>query len=93
MQKTWIDPTFEAGQSLIGCAYEIEGLANAFYDTGNTKVSDKLFLIADSIRHSEKTIREAIAEHVQDDLRQSQQGVADIFTAFLAGFPKEAKAD
>ena len=70
---------------------ELSTLSDSFSDTGNDRVADRLYALAETIESVRKSILEAHYQRSQDEYRETTSGVASVLNAILA-MPEERAA-
>ena len=82
--KDWLEQVCDDRKSLRDLAYEIEPLRSAFYLTGNDKIGDDLSAVIDEIRRAEKSIGDAIADNINEQVKKSQESIGETIKAILS---------
>jgi len=85
MRDEWLHEVFQSIESLQGIGYQLQSLAQAFYRTGNDRVSEDLQFFSTAILEHTKAFRDLVGEEIHDGHRQAQEMSATVLKAALAG--------
>lgn len=91
-QINWLDETHRISANLRDIHYQLKRLSNAFYAVGNDKVAEELELIARTLEVEGRNVSTLASIKITGDLREAEQGTANILTALLGGV-KMGQAD
>ena len=85
MADQYLDRLHNADCELTAVHFGLLELAKAFAITGNRRVSDKLYDMAEAIHNSAKEIRDATSQELTDRVRQAQESSVNVLKGVLAG--------
>ena len=72
---SYIDTIFDATNEIGEIAYQLQGIAKAFYVVGNNTMSEDLQDMAMMLERANKTISRAVGQEQNDRLQSARDGV------------------
>lgn len=82
--SNWLDDFHQGTDCIRSSVYELEGLARAFYRTGNTKMGDEIEFIAGVLRDSEKTVTSAMSRSINESVQTAFEATDNMVKACIA---------
>jgi len=79
----YINKTSAATDELVDVSYSLILLGRAFSETGNDFMAEKMHNMAEQIQSSQDDIRDAMAENINEGLRESQQFTGKVLKTCL----------
>lgn len=81
--KDYLDTIRGSTEEIEYSAHALNGLAKAFYITGNEIVSEELYRISESILVSKKNINDAVRRKSHSQFEEAQESFANLFQNIL----------
>lgn len=85
VEKDWFNTAFDELNVVWNVSYELDDLAKAFYNTGNSYVATQLSDCAKVIKEAQAKIRTAIGQSINERCIASQQATVNMLNAVFAG--------
>lgn len=83
--KNHLDAVFMNQDVAKNISYRLNNLANAFVTTGNDRVAEKLFKIAEEIEEAAYLVSESFDKDQQERYNQTREHTANILDALTGG--------
>ena len=85
MSKEYLDVIHNESDKITSCAYHLEALSRAFYETGNSVIGGQLDTIATDLHEARSEISGAVSKNINNEYQQAQQSSMNVVKACLAG--------
>lgn len=80
---SWLDGVHDGAREIREIAYDLQGLAASFSNTGNDVVADRLRRAALDLEAAQKSMIDAISGNLRDEVRKSMDGIGITIGALL----------
>jgi len=81
----WLNDHGRAMSKLFNLSYELKGIADAFFATGNENMGKTLYSISNEIMSAHETANRALSESINETIVRSDEHTKTILLASLAG--------
>ena len=81
----WLKKQHNSLHKLDALAFELTDYSRSFHVTGNVTMENNLARIANDVMKINKDIRDAIGEHLTEEVKRSSESSAAVFLAALSG--------